>query len=76
MRKVTVNEMRFLKGSLKVIGISIVWLSVGTAWGLFIFNYFSKNSLMNNLTSAFILMVLLVVTFDLLKKKKVRKSLV
>lgn len=68
--------MTFLKGSLKVIGTTIVWLSVGTAWGLFIFNYFSKNSLMNNTTSVFILMVLLVVTFDLLKKKKVRKSLV
>lgn len=70
------NEMMVLRGCLKFLGTSIVWLSVGTAWGLFVFNYFSKNSLMNNVTSAFILMVLLVVTFDLLRKKNAKKTLV
>lgn len=68
--------MMFLRGCLKFLGTSVVWLSVGTAWGLFVFNYFSKHSLMNNVTSVFILLALLVVTFDLFKKTKVKKTLI
>ena len=68
--------MMSFKCFLRFIGASIVWLSLGTAWGLFVFNYFSKHSLMNNVTSAFILTVLLVVTFDMLRKKKAKKTLV
>lgn len=68
--------MVFVKGCLRFIGTSLVWLSLGVAWCLFIFNYFSKNSLMNNVTSGFIFLVLLIATFDLLRKKKVKKTIV
>lgn len=68
--------MVFVKSCLKFIATGMVWLSLGIAWCLFVFNYFSKNSLMNNVTSGFIFLVLLIATFDLLRKKKAKKTIV